>query len=216
MAARRSSVGPGVASAKDLGDPFAIYTEVVNVGKTVESSKKKVKWLFGFSDSDDEYEVVLVHSLVSGKKTLFEDGKEITSSTSVMSTDFSHGWSSLRTRRMYRVEIQLQLTQEHTYIFSVDGVPYTQMPDKAVMRGRKKGATAMVGDGGRYSGELSAGTAAAAPTRRASVGPGGAGSSGNSSNNAPRPSFQSPPSKTTSAAGEFDPFAAPSEPFDPF
>ena len=35
-------------------------------------SKKRVKWLFGFTGSEKEQEVILVHSLVTGKKvTLF-------------------------------------------------------------------------------------------------------------------------------------------------
>lgn len=31
-------------------------------------SKKRIKWLFGFSGNDREQEVILVHSLVTGKK----------------------------------------------------------------------------------------------------------------------------------------------------
>lgn len=51
----------------------ALYFEVANVGKTIESSKKRVIWRVKVEDGH-EFEIVLTHSLASGKKILRIDG----------------------------------------------------------------------------------------------------------------------------------------------
>lgn len=56
------------ADFKAKGDPYQVYSEVVNTGKTLEQTKRKIRWVVGFTDMNDEIEVVLKHSLVSGKK----------------------------------------------------------------------------------------------------------------------------------------------------
>ncbi len=60
-------------STNDLNTPrpYQIYTELVDVGKTIGGTKKKIRWRFGWSDSETEYEIELKHSLVSGKKVCF-------------------------------------------------------------------------------------------------------------------------------------------------
>ena len=68
----------------------------MNTGKNVEGTKRKIKWRFCWDeDPDVEHEVLLIHSLVSGKKTIFENGKEITSSSNLLATEFAHGWNAL-------------------------------------------------------------------------------------------------------------------------
>lgn len=49
-----------------------IALQRVTVTSSVSSSgtKKKVRWLFGFSNGNQDYEVILVVSLLSGKKVL--------------------------------------------------------------------------------------------------------------------------------------------------
>lgn len=113
------------------GEVYKIYTEVANAGKTIEGSKKRIKWLFGYTGSDQDHEVVLIHSLVSGKKTILENGSEIVSVSSVLAQDFSHGWQSNAGRRIYRVEANIGVASEHFYTFSVDGVRFVEMPTKA-------------------------------------------------------------------------------------
>jgi hypothetical protein len=61
MSNRRQSFVPAA-------EAYKIYTEIVGVGKTVADSKRKIKWMFGISDDNTEYEVIMVHSLTSGKK----------------------------------------------------------------------------------------------------------------------------------------------------
>ena len=48
------------------------------MGKRLKASKKRIFWRFGFlDDSDRKYEVLLVHSLLSGKKVIFFDGEQV-------------------------------------------------------------------------------------------------------------------------------------------
>ena len=61
MSQRRQSLQAGP-------EPYKIYTEIVGIGKTVTDSKRKIRWLFGISDTNQEYEVVMIHSVASGKK----------------------------------------------------------------------------------------------------------------------------------------------------
>ena len=62
--ARRSSL-------KATGEPYQVFFEVSGTGQTFEQTKKKVRWVLGFTDMEQEIEVVLKHSLLSGKKVIF-------------------------------------------------------------------------------------------------------------------------------------------------
>lgn len=55
-------------SKQTLGVPYQIYSEIANAGKNVASTKRRVTWRFGWSEGSGDHEVVLVHSIVSGKK----------------------------------------------------------------------------------------------------------------------------------------------------
>eukprot|EP00595_Chromulina_sp_UTEXLB2642_P003756 CAMPEP_0196765638 /NCGR_PEP_ID=MMETSP1095-20130614/10245_1 /TAXON_ID=96789 ORGANISM="Chromulina nebulosa, Strain UTEXLB2642" /NCGR_SAMPLE_ID=MMETSP1095 /ASSEMBLY_ACC=CAM_ASM_000446 /LENGTH=573 /DNA_ID=CAMNT_0042124015 /DNA_START=152 /DNA_END=1873 /DNA_ORIENTATION=+ len=121
----------------DYGTPFQIYTELVNTGKNLHGTKKRVKWRFGWSDNDIEFEVELLHSVVSGKKTILENGKEIFSSSNILATEFSHAWNSEGCNHMFRIDANLGLTSEHTYMFSIDGVNFLDMPRKPLTGTRK-------------------------------------------------------------------------------
>jgi hypothetical protein len=57
---------------------------------------------------------------------IFEDGREIVTSSSVMSKDFTHGWNS--SNYIFRVEVDGRV--EHDYVFTIDGVPFAQMQRK--------------------------------------------------------------------------------------
>ena len=52
------------------GTPYQIYSEVAKAGKTLASSKQRVTWRFGWSESEGEHEITLIHSKVSGKKVI--------------------------------------------------------------------------------------------------------------------------------------------------
>ena len=65
-------------------------------------------------------------SLLCYIQTIFEDGREIVTSSGLMSKDFTHGWNS--SNYIFRVEVDGRL--EHQYTFSIDGVPFIQMQRK--------------------------------------------------------------------------------------
>lgn len=133
-----------------------------------------------------------------------------------MAMEFSHGWSSAATHRLYRIEIEMTLGTDPIYIFSVDGLQFTQMPDRTIVRARTAKKTENTG---RYSASDLQPTTATAGTavRRASA---GGSASHNQSNHriqaeTPRAQFQSPNGKDNNT---FDPFAPTPDaaPFDPF
>ena len=126
--------------------PYQVMCESVNTGKNLGSTKRKVRWRFGWSNEDGgEHDIEFVHSMMSGKRvnfscdvlflfasvkiiqflsvlislfsfflpplllihcfkqTLLEDGREIISTTNLMSREFSHGWNS--NGHILRVEV---------------------------------------------------------------------------------------------------------------
>ena len=112
----------------NLGKPYQIYTEIIDKGKNISGTKRKIKWQFGWSDSDIDHEVTLVHSIVSGKKTIYENGVEITSSQDVLATEFSYGWNALAGLHVYRVECFFPILGEYSYLFSIDGIRFNNFP----------------------------------------------------------------------------------------
>jgi hypothetical protein len=65
----------------------ALYYEVANVGKTIESSKKRVVWRLKVEEGR-EFEITLTHSLASGKKVLRVDSIVKYTSQSVSAIPF--------------------------------------------------------------------------------------------------------------------------------
>lgn len=115
------------------GYPIQIYFEAVNVGKSLQGTKKRIKWRFGWSESPEEQEIELIHSLVSSKKTLLEDGQEIHSVSSVTATTFNHAWHS-HGLYVFRVEVITSMLEDATYLFTIDGVRFSDWQRKGVNR----------------------------------------------------------------------------------
>ena len=134
------------------GYPIQIYFEAVDVGKSLAGTKKRIKWRFGWTESPEEQEVELVHSLVSGKKTVIEDGQEIHSATSVTSTTFSHAWHS-HGLYVFRVEVISSIMEDAQYMLTIDGVLFQNWQRKGqVPRSRIEDKRNL----GRYSDEQDA------------------------------------------------------------
>ena len=86
--------------------PYQINYRSKRSGKHVSVTKRRVTFLFGFSNADaiasgltegecrgEEHEVVLIWSHVSGKRQVYMDGVEIHASKAAMgNTKFSHAW----------------------------------------------------------------------------------------------------------------------------
>ena len=134
---RRFSSSDATRRPGSLGQPYAIYSEILNADKTASGTKKKVRWLFGFSDSNEEQEVTMVHSLMSGKKTIFENGLEIVSSKGQLGQlEYAHSWNANAGPHVYRIESSLSFTSDHIYNFYIDGILFVNMP-----RGKSSGGS---------------------------------------------------------------------------
>ena len=128
---------------ENLGKPYQIYTEIIDKGKNISGTKRKIKWQFGWSDSDIDHEVTLVHSIISGKKTVYENGVEITSSQDVLATEFAYGWNALAGLHVYRIDCFFPILGEYSYLFSVDGVRFNNFPRR---RGERRYPEKLGGD----------------------------------------------------------------------
>ena len=172
----------------------------MNTGKTFSGSKVRVAWRFGWSEGEDhrEHEVVLVHSLVSGKKTITEDGKMVVQ-VSHMQRDFAHGWNS--ESYVFRVEIGTPSAADSGgYVFSIDGVRFTDMLRKTdVARSvgaAKSSSSSSAGTNNRA--QFQSPTETKKPAVKVNVNAAGRGEASGGPNRA----------AAAAAASQFDPFAA--------
>lgn len=189
----------GFRNRKELGQPFQIRHNIENAGKNIASSKKKVYWEFGFTESEQRYEIILVHSVASGKKVISENGQEI-ASTEVLATDFSHGWQSATCPgRIFRIEADIGVTSDHTYTFSIDGTSFEKFLTRNDARQSQP----------RPVSTVSSSTAPAKPSRRVSI-----------NIKSSEGSTVKPPIPTAAPdlldSGSFDPFASDAGSFEPF
>ena len=99
-----------------------------HLGKTIGSSKKKATWLFGWRGEEKVHSVEYVHSLITGKRILIEDGRVVTTNTSVLSFEFSHGWGS--NGHIFRVEATNGISSSASFKFSIDGESYDTFPTR--------------------------------------------------------------------------------------
>ena len=58
---------------------FALYLEYEDVGKQIKTSKKKITWKLGIGNGPEQHDhsVSLKHSVISGKKEIYVDGRMI-------------------------------------------------------------------------------------------------------------------------------------------
>ena len=132
--ARKMSHGRRTSQEKrSHGYPIQIYFEAVNVGKSLGGTKKRIKWRFGWTESPEEQEIEVIHSLVSGKKTILEDGQEVHSAVSVTATNFNHAWHS-HGLYVFRVEIITSMLEDAVYLFTIDGVRFQDWQRKGMPR----------------------------------------------------------------------------------
>lgn len=186
----------------NLGTPYQVYTELISTGQNISGTKKRIKWRFGWSDDESEHEIELKHSFMSGKKTIYEDGIEITSVSSVLASEFNHGWNSENCAHIFRIEATFGIASETLYNFSIDGVSYLDMPRSKPVKSDSNPRASF--------------TTAIDENRRSLV------SRPTSVANNPRDSFISKPRESLSAPIQkdlFDPFdstVSSSNTFDPF
>lgn len=96
-------------SGADFATRFPVYQidfQAVAAGKTIASTKRKIRWRFGFPNKQalaagrtgidcrgEEHDVVVIWSITSGKRQVYMDGTEIHFSTSRAGT-FQYSWSA--------------------------------------------------------------------------------------------------------------------------
>ncbi|CAM9938659.1 unnamed protein product, partial [Ectocarpus fasciculatus] len=108
---------PEAVFAKRRGEiPYQIYFEVSNIGRNVESSKKRARWKFCFGEEGREHEVTLIHSLMSGKKKTIFNGELINEAQKV-SKEWVFAWSF--DAHLLRVGINFE-----EYGLVIDGIPF--------------------------------------------------------------------------------------------
>ncbi|GMI29362.1 hypothetical protein TeGR_g3196, partial [Tetraparma gracilis] len=100
--------------------PFQIYHEVEDVGKRIRGSKKRAFWRFGFQGSPQKHELLVVHSILSGKKLAFLDGKQIHSSQSMKPLSFS--------THLNDCMISAGATEDEPHFLRIDGVYFRDLP----------------------------------------------------------------------------------------
>ncbi|GMH71608.1 hypothetical protein TrST_g1384 [Triparma strigata] len=67
-----------------MSTAFQVFTETEDVGKRLKTSKKRIFYRFGFvSDPEKKHEIIMVHSLMSGKKLVFLNGQKVHGSQSM-------------------------------------------------------------------------------------------------------------------------------------
>ena len=95
---------------------MGVSTTLTPVGKNFLSSKVRVSWRFAWTDEAEVHEVVFIHSLGSGRKTIEEDVKQVLECHKTQK-DFTHAWESRH--YLFRVEIE-----KHSSITKVTSLSY--------------------------------------------------------------------------------------------
>ncbi|KAL0583636.1 hypothetical protein ABG067_006449 [Albugo candida] len=106
----------------------ALYHEIANVGKLIESSKKRVIWRIKVLEGRD-YEISLTHSLASGKKVIRIDGIVKHVSSALSFTDWEHVLS-LPGAHVIHVLIKPSVDLNDMYDLIIDGISFRRLPDR--------------------------------------------------------------------------------------
>ncbi|KAL4165993.1 hypothetical protein KRP22_014699 [Phytophthora ramorum] len=106
----------------------ALYYEVSNVGKTIESSKKRVIWRLKVEEGR-EFEIALTHSLASGKKVLRVDGIVKYTSQSLSFGDWDYVFN-LTGGHCVHIIIKPSVDLNDMYDLIVDGMSFRRLPER--------------------------------------------------------------------------------------
>ncbi|KAG1684155.1 hypothetical protein DVH05_011837 [Phytophthora capsici] len=106
----------------------ALYYELSNVGKTIESSKKRVLWRLKVEEGR-EFEISLTHSLASGKKVLRVDGIVKYTSQSLSFGDWDYVFN-LPGGHCVHIIIKPSVDLNDMYDLIVDGMSFRRLPNR--------------------------------------------------------------------------------------
>lgn len=108
--------------SKTVIQPYQIYQEITNIGKNIEGSKKKVRWTYSY-DSDVK-EIILIHSVITAKRVLYENGRELVTLSGINST---HLWKSAEGLFMNIINNN----ESDNYFLTINGVAFEALPKKS-------------------------------------------------------------------------------------
>ncbi|RLN10241.1 hypothetical protein BBJ28_00022571 [Nothophytophthora sp. Chile5] len=106
----------------------ALYYEVSNVGKTIESSKKRIIWRLKVEEGR-EFEISLTHSLASGKKVLRIDGIVKYTSQSLSFGDWDYVFN-LAGGHCVHIIIKPSVDLNDMYDLIIDGMSFRRLPER--------------------------------------------------------------------------------------
>eukprot|EP00940_MAST-03C_sp_MAST-3C-sp2_P001479 g1479.t1 len=106
---------------------YAVMCDCQSVGKRFSGSKRKVAWKFTFAeDRNRVHEVILKHSIISGKREITMDGNPVHVSRKLnMKTDFDFPFNC--PGHLMRVSIK-ELVDRFVYSLFIDNVPFRHLP----------------------------------------------------------------------------------------
>ena len=106
---------------------YRIYNEIEDIGKSIKASKRRARWTFCFGEEGNQKEVILIHSLVSGKKTIFYDNRDIHQSSEGIHHNFTHTWYD--EKHLLRLDIYPTGNGKGSmYELLIDGLAFNQHP----------------------------------------------------------------------------------------
>lgn len=106
---------------------YQIYNEIEDIGKSIKASKRRARWTFCFGEEGNQKEVILIHSLVSGKKTIFYDNRDIHQSSEGIHHNFTHTWYD--EKHLLRLDIYPTGNGKGSmYELLIDGLAFHQHP----------------------------------------------------------------------------------------
>ncbi|RLN49437.1 hypothetical protein BBJ29_000110 [Phytophthora kernoviae] len=109
----------------ERGPPKRVQREESHIGEMVAASKKRVTWRFTLGESDRVHEAVLLHSVMSYKKVIQFDGRQMHfSSTAVMGDwNFSMILEGLNVVMEVRIN-DMESGEVPKYDFVIDRIPF--------------------------------------------------------------------------------------------
>ncbi|DBA01555.1 TPA: hypothetical protein N0F65_011526 [Lagenidium giganteum] len=115
----------------------ACYFEISNVGKTIESSKKRVTWRLKVEEGR-EFEVSLTHSLASGKKVLRVDGIIKYTTKGLTFGDWDYVFN-LPGGHVVHIIIKPSVELNDMYDLIIDGISFRRLPERLESGGASGG-----------------------------------------------------------------------------
>ncbi|KAG2763256.1 hypothetical protein JG687_00000120 [Phytophthora cactorum] len=109
----------------ERGPPKRVLREEQHIGEMVAASKKRVTWRFTLGESDRTHEVVLIHSVMSYKKVVQYDGRQMhfSSTATLGDWNFSMILDGLNVVMEVRIN-DMESADVPKYDFVIDRIPF--------------------------------------------------------------------------------------------